>query len=205
MRQRLAAEYLYLRSQEIDQSRWMSAERIWGVLKEKESGRKKSKTRSDLWVSFQQSRLAALSSPEHKSWKRCGTQKHNSGSPLLCNDWWNNVWRELLCASCRSFPLYCHSCPFYSLSFLGFLACVFPPFFLSLSPPPTLSLFVASLCWADAIQRANVTAREKCFVTPLLTYFSKLEQPSFWFPELLLLLSTALDSIPKFYGLKWVV
>lgn len=62
---------------------------------------------------------------------------------------------------------------------------------LSLSPFDSGSLFVAALRWADAIQRANVTERErgdreKCFVILLLSSFPKLEQPSSWFPELLL-------------------
>lgn len=83
---------LHKKSGRIDQSRRAprESEGCWEREREGENGRKKLKTRPDLWVSFQQSHPAALSPPEHKSWKRCGTQKHNSGFPLLCNDWWNN-------------------------------------------------------------------------------------------------------------------
>lgn len=116
-----------------------------GCWKRKKGRGRNRKIRSDLWVSFQQSRLAALSSPEHKSWKRCSTQNHNSGFPLLCNDWWNNALRELLCPSYRSFLL-------YSLSFL-FLSPAFSLvfFFLSLAPSyiDSASLFSCSapLSW----------------------------------------------------------
>lgn len=160
-----------------------------------------SKTRSDLWVSFQQSRRAALSSLEHKSWKRCGTQKHNSGFPLLCNDWWNNVWQELLCPSWSCFPLYCHSCPFCSFSFLYLLAGAFLSHSLFL-PLDSASLLAALLCWADGIQRANVREREvflhsaSHFIWQAWAVISLISRAA------ACCLSKAMDSIPKFHCLS---
>lgn len=132
-----------------------------GRWKRKKGKKKNRQTWSDLWVSFQQSRLAPLSSPEHKSWKRCATQKHNSGFLLLCNDWWNNVSQELLCPSCRSFPLYCHSRPLHSFSFSCLLSCVFLPVSLALAPFDSASLFgcAAPLSWCHSEGKCH-TERE---------------------------------------------
>lgn len=128
-------------------------------------------------------------------------QKCNSGFPLLCNAWGNNVWWELLCLSCRSFPLYCHSRPFYSLSFLCFLACVFLPvslsFFVSMH-----QCLVASLCWVDAIQRANVTQRERSVSSFSFSLLSpSLSSLHFDFQSHVSL-STAMDSVSNFIGLS---
>lgn len=182
MRRRRAAQNIHQKQfrKETTAREWQitRAERIWEVLAREGSERK---TGSDLWASFQRSRRAALSSPGHKSWKRYGTWRHKSGFPLLCRDWWNNVGNDVETA----LPVLSHSPS--SLSFIPFLF----PFLssaLSLSPPLTLLLFGLS-----AFRHS-----------PPHNLFPSSSNLPLWSPELLLVL-TPLDSIPKFYGLKWVV
>lgn len=123
-------------------------------LERKAEQKKKSKAWSDLWVSSQQSRLAPLSWREHKSCRRCGEQRHNSGSPLQSNDWGDNVSQEPLCPSCRFFPRYCHSHPF--VFFFSPLAV----FFL----PVSLAVTVWLLCSAELMPfRGQMSQRRGVF------------------------------------------
>lgn len=123
------------------------------------------KTRSDLLVSFQQSHSAALSTPGHKSQERCGMQRHNSGFFLLWNDWWNNVWQEVLWLFCFSSPLYCHSCPFYSPSPLVF-------FFACLSLSSLILHHSWLFCSVKLMPfRGQMPQSERCFIILLLTFF----------------------------------
>lgn len=167
----------------------------------------KPKTRSDLWVSFQHSHLAALSWLEHKLWERCGTQKHNSGFPPLCNDWWNNVWREQPFLSCRFLPLYCNSCHFCPRSLICFLTCVFlpvtRPFFLPLTLHHSLLLrSVESMPF-----RGQMSQREVFHHSPSHFFFQA------WNAFILissiacagLNFSAAMDSFPKSHRLVWDV
>lgn len=136
--------------------------------KERKRGRDNRKTWSDLWVSFQQSRLAPLSSQEHKSWK----QRHNSGFPPPCNDRWNNVRLELLCPSCRPLPLYCHSRPSYSASSL----CLLCP-----SVSPSLWLGVAPLSWCHSEGKCHTHTGKRSVTLPLTS--ASWLQTVFGFPK----------------------
>lgn len=103
--------------------------------------------------------------------------------------------------------IHAHSIPFNS-------PCFFPVVFslpASLSSFDSVSLFAVLLRWADAIQRANVTEREKCFVILLLASFFHAWAAFVMIsrgsaaPSLFLSLFHSQDSIPKVYGLKWDV
>lgn len=129
---------------------------------------------------------------------------------LLCSDWWNGVWQEVLWLFCCSLLFtVIHALSVISPLLSQLSVSFFYYHLLLFFCLDSASLLTVLLCWANAIQRANATEWEMFHHSPP-RFSSMLEQLSFGFSELLLSHTPTLHSqtsFQRFMGLsemyKW--